>query len=264
MAFLPATPMGLRSSSAVQARSGRASPLALRMQQATIDRAQDVGIGQDAMRKDAESLMQPCPETKWGNTNLNVLAAQKQVQAMDLPPFPLELPRPASAAELDAQENYFRENKEQILADLQKHGAVVVRGFELCKTPEGFERMWKALGMEACLDPLHSVAGRPVVSGKSAVYEAVNKPSRSKFYVGMHNEMVGKRTVRRAAFVCFKAAEVRGIHTYIYVCVHVCNAPPLSASRPLRCESASHLHTHTHTFASNLHTHTLPLSASRP
>ena len=218
MAFLPATPMGLRSSSAVQARSGRASPLAIRMQQATIDRAQDVGIGQDAMRKDAESLMQPCPETKWGNTNLNVLAAQKQVQAMDLPPFPLELPRPASAAELDAQENYFRDNKEQILADLQKHGAVVVRGFELCKTPEGFERMWKALGMEACLDPLHSVAGRPVVSGKSAVYEAVNKPSRSKFYVGMHNEMVGKRTVRRAAFVCFKAAEVRGIHTYIYVC----------------------------------------------
>ena len=70
--------------------------------------------------------------------------------------------------------------------------------------------MWKALGMEACLDPLHSVAGRPVVSGKSAVYEAVNKPSRSKFYVGMHNEMVGKRTVRRAAFVCFKAAEVGG------------------------------------------------------
>ena len=224
MAFLPATPMGLRSSSAVQARSGRAAPLALRMQQATIDRAQDVGIGQDAMRKDAESLMQPCPETKWGNTNLNVLAAQKQVQAMDLPPFPLELPRPASAVELDAQENYFRENKEQILADLQKHGAVVVRGFELCKTPEGFERMWKALGMEACLDPLHSVAGRPVVSGKSAVYEAVNKPSRSKFYVGMHNEMVGKRTVRRAAFVCFKAAEVRGIHTYIYVyiCMYVC------------------------------------------
>lgn len=129
---------------------------------------------------------------------------------MDLPAFPLEVPRPGSAEDLDAQEAYFRDNKEQILADLKKHGALVVRGFELCKTPEGFERMWKALGMEACLDPLHSVAGRPVVSGKSAVYEAVNKPSRSQFYVGMHNEMVGKRTVRRAAFVCFKAAEVGG------------------------------------------------------
>lgn len=60
---------------------------------------------------------------------------------------------------------------------------------------QGFEGMWKTLGLEACLDPLHSVAGRPVVSGKNAVYEAVNKPSRSKFFVGMHNEMVGKRTV---------------------------------------------------------------------
>lgn len=208
MAFLPAAPMGLRSSPAV-ARSGRA-PLALRMQQATVDRAQDVGVGQDSMRKDAESLMQPCPETKWGNRNLDVLAAQKSVQDMQLPAFPLEVAKPASMTELDAQEAYFRENKAEILDNLQKHGAVVVRGFDLSKTPEGFERMWKALGMEACLDPLHSVAGRPVVSGKSAVYEAVNKPSRSKFYVGMHNEMVGKRTVRRAAFVCFKAAEVGG------------------------------------------------------
>jgi len=147
---------------------------------------------------------------RWGKTDLDVLAAQKKVQEMDLPAYPLEVPRPGSMEDLDAQEAYFRENKDQILADLQKHGAIVVRGFDLCKTPEGFERMWKALGMEACLDPLHSVAGRPVVSGKSAVYEAVNKPSRSKFYVGMHNEMVGKRTVRRAAFVCFKAAEVGG------------------------------------------------------
>ena len=64
LAFLPAVPMGLRASSTAQmARLGRA-PLALRMQQATVDREQDVGIGQADMRKDAESLMQPCPETK--------------------------------------------------------------------------------------------------------------------------------------------------------------------------------------------------------
>jgi len=210
LAFLPAAPMGLRASSTAQvSRLGRA-PLSLRMQQATVDREQDVGVGQADMRKDAEALMQPCPETKWGKTDIDVLGAQKAVQEMDLPAYPLEVPRPGSVEDLDAQEAYFRENKDQILADLQKHGALVVRDFELCKTPEGFERMWKALGMEACLDPLHSVAGRPVVSGKSAVYEAVNKPSRSQFYVGMHNEMVGKRTVRRAAFVCFKAAEVGG------------------------------------------------------
>jgi hypothetical protein len=86
----------------------------------------------------------------------------------------------------------------------------------------------------------------------------------------MHNEMVGKRTVRRAAFVCFKAAEVRGIHTYLIfaclymstrvcVCVWVYHAPPLSASRPLRCESASHLHTHTHIRLQPAHTHRLCL-----
>ena len=63
MAFLPAAPMGLRASSASTARAGRV-PLGLRMQQATVDREQDNGVGQAAMRKDAESLMQPCPETK--------------------------------------------------------------------------------------------------------------------------------------------------------------------------------------------------------
>jgi hypothetical protein len=64
LAFLPAAPMGLRASSTAQvSRLGRA-PLSLRMQQATVDREQDVGIGQADMRKDAEALMQPCPETK--------------------------------------------------------------------------------------------------------------------------------------------------------------------------------------------------------
>ena len=188
-----------------------------------------------------------CGARRWGNTNLNVLAMQKKVQGMDLPAFPLEVKRPSSAAELDAQEAYFSENSAQILADLEKHGAVVMRGFDLMKTPEGFERMWKALGMEACLDPLHSVAGRPVVSGKSAVYEAVNKPSRSKFYVGMHNEMVGKRTVRRAAFVCFKAAEVGG--EFIIT-------DGMRMLRDIKGDvlQASHTHTHTHTHT-NTHTH---------
>uniref|UniRef100_A0A7S0H8C6 TauD/TfdA-like domain-containing protein n=1 Tax=Hanusia phi TaxID=3032 RepID=A0A7S0H8C6_9CRYP len=209
VAFLPASPMLLRSSAPARASSGRIA--GLRMQVAQVkDRAQDVGEGQAEQRAAAERLMQPCPVTKWGPTDLDVLELQKQVQQMDLPSFPFELAKPGDLGDLDAQERYFAENKESILANLEKHGAVVLKGFDLTKEPKGFERMWKALGMEACLDPLHSVAGRPVVSGDSAVYEAVNKPSRAKFYVGMHNEMVGKRTVRRAAFVCFKAAEVGG------------------------------------------------------
>jgi len=178
------------------------------MQQATVDRAQDVGEGQADERKAAELLMQPCPITVWGQ-EIDPVEAQNKVKNMQLPEFPKKLERP-SQMDLEAEEKYFKDNKEAILADLEKHGAVYIKGFDLMKEPMGFEAFWKALDMEACLDPLHSVAGRPVVSGKNAVYEAVNKPSRSKFFVGMHNEMVGKRTVTRAAFVCFKSAEVGG------------------------------------------------------
>eukprot|EP00288_Rhodomonas_lens_P001933 CAMPEP_0177718634 /NCGR_PEP_ID=MMETSP0484_2-20121128/15680_1 /TAXON_ID=354590 /ORGANISM="Rhodomonas lens, Strain RHODO" /LENGTH=425 /DNA_ID=CAMNT_0019230809 /DNA_START=64 /DNA_END=1341 /DNA_ORIENTATION=- len=212
-AFAPSSLLPLRTSTraAISSTRGR---LGLRMStpvkeaRTQVDRDQDNGVGQDSERKAAEQLMQPCPLTTWGQP-LNVRDAQASLKNEELPAYPLELSNP-SAADLDAQEKYFADNKEQILADLQKHGAIVMRNFDLMKEPQGFERMWKALGMEACLDPLHSVAGRPVVSGKNAVYEAVNKPSRSKFFVGMHNEMVGKRTVKRAAFVCFKKAEVGG------------------------------------------------------
>ena len=41
---------------------------------------------------------------RWGNTNMDVLAAQKQVQAMDLPAYPLEVSKDAGLVDLDAQE----------------------------------------------------------------------------------------------------------------------------------------------------------------
>merc|ERR1719297_671071 len=77
---------------------------------------------------------------------------------------------------------------------------------------DGFEEFYSILGMKACLDPLHSVSARPTVDGKknSAVYEAVNKESRKNFFIGMHNEFVGTRAPRAAAFVCFKPAETGG------------------------------------------------------
>lgn len=80
------------------------------------------------------------------------------------------------------------------------------------KTQEGFQQFYNAIGMKVCLDPLHSVSARPTVDGKkgSPVYEAVNKESRKNFFIGMHNEFVGTRAPRAAAFVCFKAAETGG------------------------------------------------------
>lgn len=208
-AFHAGAALPLRAKGRTAAFTKRASLPVMQQQQsgAVMDRAQDVGEGQADERKAAEQLMQPCPLTIWGSDQIDVIEEQNILKATELPEFPLFVDKPADVTD---EKEYFVQNKEMLLQKVELHGAVVLRGFEITKEPTGFETMWKSIGMEACLDPLHSVAGRPVVSGKNAVYEAVNKPSRAKFYVGMHNEMVGKRTVRRAAFVCFKAAEKGG------------------------------------------------------
>merc|ERR1719160_1145896 len=91
------------------------------------------------------------------------------------------------------------------------NGAVIFRNFNTMKTQPGFVKFYETLGMNPCLDPLHSVSARPTIEGKgSAVYEAVNKESRKNFFIGMHNEFVGTRAPRAAAFVCFKSAEKGG------------------------------------------------------
>jgi len=95
--------------------------------------------------------------------------------------------------------------------DMVVHGAVIFRNFEMTKTQPGFVNFYEKLGMNPCLDPLHSVSARPTIEGKgTAVYEAVNKESRKNFFIGMHNEFVGTRAPRAAAFVCFKAANEGG------------------------------------------------------
>ena len=78
------------------------------------------------------------------------------------------------------------------------------------KTREGFTQFYETIGMLPCLDPLHSVSARPSIDGSKTVYEAVNKESRKNFFIGMHNEFVGTRAPRAAAFCCFKAAETGG------------------------------------------------------
>jgi len=110
------------------------------------------------------------------------------------------------------QLQYFADNAMELKNKMQRHGAVIFRNFDLMKEQDGFQQMYGALGMNVCLDPLHSVSARPTVDGKknSPVYEAVNKESRKNFFIGMHNEFVGTRAPRAAAFCCFKAAEVGG------------------------------------------------------
>jgi len=116
------------------------------------------------------------------------------------------------AGDKDAELAYFKENAYSLKKQMTEHGAVHLTNFELMKEQDGFVQFYSSIGMNPCLDPLHSVSARPTVDGKknSPVYEAVNKESRKNFFIGMHNEFVGTRAPRAAAFVCFKAAETGG------------------------------------------------------
>jgi alpha-ketoglutarate-dependent taurine dioxygenase len=154
------------------------------------------------------------PFTIWGPPIEDVKAVQQQYQQAPKPDFAPTV----SAQDLnlvgdkEAQLKYFQDNAMQIKTLMVENGAVIFRDFDLMKEQEGFVQFYTALGMNTCLDPLHSVSARPTVDGtkNSPVYEAVNKESRKNFFIGMHNEFVGTRAPRAAAFVCFKAAETGG------------------------------------------------------
>jgi len=143
-----------------------------------------------------------CPITRWDSDNIDL-------SSVTAPARTLPHKVPASVAAGD-EEAYFVANREAILAQLTESGAIWFQGFKLMSTTDGFQRFYELLQLSPCQDPLASVGARAVVSKKGAMYEAVNKPSRSKFFVGMHNESTFKRTNRLGAFVCFKQATKGG------------------------------------------------------
>jgi len=149
-----------------------------------------------------------CPYTVYGQKDVDVASEREAMRDIGSP-LEVQMP-PEMAGDLDAQRAYFQNNLPKIYKDLKIHGAIVFRGFEISKESAGFTQVGEALELERCEDPLHSVAARDAVNKEMGVYEAVNKPSRRKFYVGMHNEMVGNRAPGAAIFVCFKAAEEGG------------------------------------------------------
>lgn len=144
-----------------------------------------------------------CPETQWNADGVR-FDELKSVERT----LPIEIPADV-AAEM-GEEAYISANKDSIKEQLTAGGAIWLRGFELMKTKEGFQRFYELLELSPCQDPLASVGARAVVSKKGAMYEAVNKPSRAKFFVGMHNESTFKRTNRLGAFVCFQPADKGG------------------------------------------------------
>lgn len=149
-----------------------------------------------------------CPYALYGTKDIDIV---KERSKMEEDFQPLEVPMPSElAGNPEAQRRYFAEQLPQIYKDLKRHGAIIFRGFEISAEKETFGEVGRSLQLEPCEDPLHSVAARDAVDKKAGVYEAVNKPSRSKFYIGMHNEMVGDKAPGAALFVCFKAAEKGG------------------------------------------------------
>ncbi|GMI18373.1 hypothetical protein TrLO_g7914 [Triparma laevis f. longispina] len=157
------------------------------------------------------------PLTQWGSSLNSITSLQENARSMSYT-FPKTIDKKELAVELgncDDEIKWVKENAMGIKDAMVVNGAVVFRNFESMKTQPGFTEFYETLGMHPCLDPLHSVSARPTIEGSpnskpSAVYEAVNKESRKNFFIGMHNEFVGTRAPRAAAFVCFKKAEKGG------------------------------------------------------
>ncbi|KAL7430486.1 hypothetical protein ACHAXM_002229 [Skeletonema potamos] len=162
-------------------------------------------IASDMSKPDLSGMWE-CPLTRWDSENIDIAEAQKICAQQ--PHCPLEVrATPADNAKGAA---YFAENREQIRADLLKYGAIWFRGFDLMKSVAGNREMHEALGLDPCLDPLHSSGLRKFASERDALYEEVNKPSLRGHYIGLHNESTAKRTAAYAAFVCFQRATEGG------------------------------------------------------
>jgi len=154
-----------------------------------------------------------CPRTTWDADELDIEFWQKKYKEEDLPLCPIEVIATPEANKQGVA--YFVERRVELKAMLEKHGTVWFREFDLMKDEEGFRRMWEALDLDPCLDPLHSSGLRKFLAKKDAVYEEVNKQSLSKHYIGLHNESTNKKAAKAAAFVCFKPATVSGGEFFI-------------------------------------------------
>jgi hypothetical protein len=151
-----------------------------------------------------------CPLTRWNSEVSSIeevqAEARKAVESRGEFPFQLHASDEANAKGL----NFFKENREEIIAKMKKHGAVWFRGFEITKDIAGYRAAWEALGLLPCLDPIHSSGLRKFASERDGVYEEVNKPALRQHYIGLHQESTAKRTAAAAAFVCFKRATEEG------------------------------------------------------
>jgi hypothetical protein len=89
-----------------------------------------------------------------------------------MPHCPLEIRASVEDNALGA--TYFSNNRDKLRADLLQYGAIWFRGFDLMKSVKGHRTMYEAMGLDPCLDPLHSSGLRKFSSERDALYEEVS------------------------------------------------------------------------------------------
>ena len=150
-----------------------------------------------------------CPATLWDDQDVNIVEARKTQQ-------PLHQQCPSERTSTGSEGvDFFREHSEDILAELEKTGCIWFRGFDLMKTEAGFRQFYEAVGLDPCLDPIHTSGLRSFASQEDAIYEEVNKESLAQHYIGLHQESTHKKTATYGAFVCFKPATESGGEFFI-------------------------------------------------
>jgi len=168
---------------------------------ATVDAPAKAAAGE---KKNLMETLPDCPQTIWKAESIDIDNLPEVSETAPLIIDALEIGERSGDAE------YFTKQRETIMDQLSRHGAILFRNFDLMKDAAGFRTFFESLQLNPCLDPIHTSGLREMVEKKDAVYEAVNKPSLAKHFVGLHNESTFVKTATYGAFVCFEPASEGG------------------------------------------------------
>jgi len=164
-------------------------------------------LGGPSGLEDLSSRLPDCPKTRWDSDGVDIDAVQKQYQEEDIPDI---LTINAKESITGDEEEWLRSNREDLKKKLLKHGAILIKGMETSKSGAGFRRVYEALDLDVCLDPIHTSGLRKFAIEQDGIYEEVNKPGLRQHYIGLHNESTTNRTAAFGAFVCFLPATEGG------------------------------------------------------
>jgi len=163
-------------------------------------------VGPASELDDLSDRLPDCPRTRWDFEGVDLAATQAAYREAEFPECPKVLERAGAEGSEDAELAWLSENREEIKADLVKHGAVLIKGMRVTRKGAGFRKMYDALGLDVCLDPIHTSGLRKFATEEDGIYEEVNKPALRQHYIGLHNESTTNRTAAFGAFVCFQPA----------------------------------------------------------